>query len=142
MTAAGSYEVPIIFYSPDKNAPFAPGVDSCTIAQQIDIMPTVLQGLNYDKKFIAFGQNLITTSAENSFAVNYNNNIYQYFKGEYMLQFDGNSAVALYNVREDKLLKENLVEKFPAIVQQMEKELKAIIQDYMQRMLNNKLVAE
>jgi phosphoglycerol transferase MdoB-like AlkP superfamily enzyme len=142
MTAAGIYEVPIIFYSPDKSAPFAPGMDSCTIAQQIDIMPTVLQGLNYDKKFIAFGQNLITTTAENSFAVNYNNNIYQYFKGEYMLQFDGNSAVALYNVREDKLLKENLVEKSPAIVQQMEKELKAIIQDYMQRMLNNKLVVE
>ena len=59
-----------------------------------------------------------------------------------MLQFDGNAAKALYNVREDKLLKENLVDKLPATVQQMEKELKAIIQQYMYRMINNKLVAE
>lgn len=141
-TAAGSFEVPVIFYSPDKSGPFAPRIDSCTIAQQIDIMPTVLQSLNYDKKFIAFGQNLMDTPAENSFAVNFNNNIYQYFKGEYMLQFDGNSSVALYNIRKDKLLKENLVEELPAIVQAMEKELKAIMQDYMHRMINNKLVTE
>ena len=59
-----------------------------------------------------------------------------------MLQFDGYAATALYNVREDKLLKENVVEKLPATVEQMEKELKAIIQQYMHRMLNNKLVAE
>jgi hypothetical protein len=59
-----------------------------------------------------------------------------------MLQFDGNAATALYNVREDKLLKENVVEKLPSTVEQMEKELKAIIQQYMHRMLNNKLVAE
>ncbi|MBQ5662994.1 MAG: sulfatase-like hydrolase/transferase [Bacteroidaceae bacterium] len=141
-TAAGGFEVPIIFYSPDKAAPFAPGVDSCKIAQQIDIMPTVLQALNYDRQFIAFGQNLIATPAENSFAVNYNNNIYQYFKGEHMLQFDGSNSVALYNVRKDKLLKENLVEELPTVVQTMEKELKAIIQDYMQRMLGNDLVIE
>ena len=142
MTAAGGFEVPIIFYSPDKSGAFAPGMDSCKIAQQIDIMPTVLQALNYDKQFIAFGQNLISTPAENSFAVNYNNNIYQYFKGKYMLQFDGNNTTALYNVREDKLLKNNLVETLPTVVQPMERELKAIIQDYMHRMLNNKLVTE
>lgn len=142
MTAAGAYEVPIIFYSPDDNKPFAAGIDSSTIAQQIDIMPTVLHSLNYDKAFIAFGQNLINIPAEKSFAVNYNNNIYQYFKGDYMLQFDGNNSTTLYNVREDKLLKNNIVKDLPTIVQQMESELKAIIQDYMWRMLNNKLIAE
>ena len=140
--ASGMFEVPVIFYSPDKSEPFAPGIDSCTIAQQIDIMPTVLQSLNYDKEFVAFGKNLVTTPAEESFAVNYNNNIYQYYKGAHMLQFDGNAAKALYNVREDKLLKENLVEKLPATAQQMKRELKAIIQQYMQRMLNNKLISE
>ena len=140
--ASGQFEVPVIFFAPDKSEPFAPGIDSCTIAQQIDIMPTVLHGLNYDKEFVAFGKSLIDTPADKSFAVNYNNNIYQYYKGEYMLQFDGNAATALYNVREDKLLKENVVEKLPATVEQMEKGLKAIIQQYMHRMLNNKLVAE
>ena len=140
--ASGMFEVPVIFFSPDKSEPFAPGIDSCTIAQQIDIMPTVLHSLNYDKEFVAFGKSLVNTTADESFAVNYINNIYQYYKGKYMLQFDGNAAKALYNVREDKLLKENLVDKLPATVQQMEKELKAIIQQYMYRMMNNKLVAE
>lgn len=141
-TAEGFFKIPIIFYSPLGDEPFAPGTDSLHIAQQIDIMPTVLQSLNYDKEFIAFGKNLATTPADKSFAVNYNNNTYQYFKGEYMLQFDGNNTTALYNVRKDELLKDNLVIKLPTIVQTMERELKAIIQDYMHRMLNDKLTTK
>ncbi len=39
------------------------------IAQQIDIMPTVLSYLNYDDEYIAFGNNLLDDSQE-SFAFN------------------------------------------------------------------------
>lgn len=140
-TSSGFFEVPIIFYSPDAEEPFTPGIDSCSIAQQIDIMPTLLDYLGYDKEYVAFGKSLLSTPADSTFAVNYINDVYQYYKGDYMLQFDGQKSIALYNVRNDRLLTENLVGKVPQ-QQQMEREVKAIIQQYMTRMLNDRLVVE
>lgn len=139
-TSSGFFEVPVIFYSPDKTAPFAPGMDSCTIAQQTDIMPTVLDYLGYDKEYVAFGKSLVSDSLRNNFAVNYINDTYQYYKDEYLLLFDGEKSVALYNIREDNLLKKNLAGSLPEKEKEMEREIKAIIQQYMYRMLNDKLV--
>ena len=139
LTSSGFFEVPVIFYAPDGSEPFTPMMDSCTIAQQIDIMPTLLDYLGYDNQYVAFGKSLISTPAEESFAVNYINDTYQYYKGEYMLQFDGDKSKALYNVRNDRLLEHNLIGTLPQ-QEQMERELKAVIQQYMSRMLNDNLV--
>jgi hypothetical protein len=104
-------------------------------------MPTLLDYLGYNKEYVAFGKSLLSTPADSTFAVNYINDVYQYYKGDYMLQFDGQKSIALYNVRNDRLLTENLVGKVPQ-QQQMEREVKAIIQQYMTRMLNDRLVVE
>lgn len=136
-TEAGIFAVPIIFYTPDgslqghRNA----------IAQQIDIMPTVLGYLGYDKPYVAFGCDLLHTPEKDTYAVNYLNGIYQFFKGDYMLQFDGSKTIAVYAFKTDSLLKENLVGKIPE-QETMERELKALIQQYMERMNHNQLVVE
>ena len=136
-TDYGRYAVPIIFYTPDGDLK---GYRDA-IAQQIDIMPTVLSYLGYDKPYVSFGCDLLNTPAEDTYAVNYNNGIYQYFKGDYILQFDGEKTVAVYAFKTDKLLKENLVGQVP---QQgaMELELKAIIQQYMERMNGDRMTVE
>ena len=108
------------------------------IAQQIDIVPTVLGILGYDKPYLSFGCDLMSTPAEETYAVNYLNGIYQYVKYGYVLQFDGQKTKALYPL-SDKLMKHNLVGKVPQ-QKQMEREIKAIIQQYMQRMVNDKLM--
>ncbi len=136
-TDAGRYAVPIIFYTPDGS--LQGRVDA--IAQQIDIMPTVLGHLGYDNPYVAFGCDLLRTPAEETYAVNYNNGVYQYFKGDYMLQFDGEKTIAVYAFKTDKLLKENLAGKVPAQAR-MELELKAIIQQYMERMNADRLTAD
>lgn len=138
-TDLGLFGAPILFFDPSGE--IQPG-RSQQIAQQIDIMPTVLSYLGYQNKYVAFGQDLLSTPAENTWAVNYCNGIYQYIKGSYVLQFDGQKTKALYNFHKDILLKNNLLNKGIAEQQQMEKELKAIIQSYMQRMVENKLTAE
>ena len=140
-TSAGWFEVPIIFFAPDGAAPFAPGIDSTTIAQQIDIMPTVLEYVGYDRPFIAFGKSLISATADNSYAVNYTNEVYQYYKGEYVLLFDGEKSIALYDIRNDILMKDNIIDSCN-VWENMERELKAIIQQYMARMINDRLTAE
>ena len=141
-TTGGWFEVPVIFFSPTADAPFTPGIDNTTIAQQIDIMPTVLEYVGYDKPFIAFGKSLISTSPEESYAVNYTNEVYQYYKGKYILLFDGEKSNALYDIRNDILMTENLIDGNVVVKESMERELKAIIQQYMTRMVNDRLTAE
>ena len=136
-TDLGYFEVPIIFYTP--NGSIAPELRENVVAQQIDIMPSVLSYLGKTDAYVAFGNDQFTTPTEETFAVNYNNGIYQFVKGDYLLQFDGNTTRAVYNFKTDRLLKDNLVGKVPQ-QEAMEHQLKAIIQQYMQRMNNDNLV--
>lgn len=139
-TDLGLFEVPIIFYAPGDST--IAGVRSDAIAQQIDIMPTVLGYLGYDNPYVAFGCDLLATSPADTYAVNYNG-LYQYVKGDYLLQFDGSKTCAAYKFREDPMLKHNVLGDNDAsgdTIAHMERELKAIIQQYMQRMNGNGLV--
>lgn len=138
-TDLGGFCSPIIFFDPSGE--FKPGMRNA-IAQQIDIMPTVLSYLGYDKKYVGFGIDLLTTPAEDTWAVNYLNGIYQYIKGDYLLQWDGNKTKALYRFRTDLLLKDNVANKEPKVREAMERQVKAIIQSYMERMTQNELVVK
>ena len=139
-TDQGLYSIPIIFFTPDGS--IAPGVRTDVIAQQTDIMPTLMGMLGYDRPYVAFGCDLLHTPAAHTWAFNYNNGVYQYFKGDLMLQFDGSRTKAVYRFKTDPLLRQNLVGKVPE-QSALERELKALIQQYMHRMNNNRLnVAE
>ena len=81
---------------------------------------------------------MLKTPADDTWAVNYLNGIYQYVKHGHVLQFDGEHVRAVYSL-DDRLMKHNLIGKVPQQAQ-MERELKAIIQQYMERMTENRLV--
>jgi phosphoglycerol transferase MdoB-like AlkP superfamily enzyme len=136
-TAWGYYSIPIIFFRPDHELR---GREQ-SIAQQIDIMPTVLGYLNYEKSFFAFGRDLLKDDSE-PFAFNYKDNTYQLFVGDYILVFDGEKSVALYNFKTDKLTQHNLVNEASEIVSVMEVKIKAIIQQYNNRMVEDKLTVQ
>ena len=136
-TDQGLYSIPIIFYTPDGS--LETGVKQGVIAQQIDVLPTLMGMLGYDKPYIAFGCDLLHTPAVQTWAFNYNNGVYQYFKGDFLLQFDGQKTKALYRFKTDPLLKQNLAGKLPN-QSQLENELKSLIQQYMHRMTTNTLI--
>ena len=136
-TDLGLFSVPIIFYTPDGS--IKPEMRDDVIAEQIDITPTILSYLGNQHAYMSFGQDLLTISPQDGRAVNYNNGIYQYVKGDYMLQFDGTTTKAVYAFKTDTLLQHNLVGKISQQTE-MELELKAIIQQYMQRMTQNRLI--
>ena len=131
------YSIPIIFYTSDGS--LETGMMQGVIAQQIDVLPTLMGMLGYDKPYIAFGCDLLHTPAAQTWAFNYNNGVYQYFKGDFLLQFDGQKTKALYRFKTDPLLKQNLAGKL-AIQSQLENELKSLIQQYMHRMTTNTLI--
>lgn len=136
-SAWGYYSVPLFFYKPGSDwSSF-----SQEIIQQIDIMPTVLGYLNYDKPYVGFGRNIFDPETE-PFAFNYSDNVYQAFMGDYLLQFDGTKSIALYDFRRDLRLKENLLSSQPSVAEKMERKLKAFIQQYNSRMVDDNLTME
>lgn len=141
VTDLGAFTVPILFYAPGM--PELQGKDTETVVEQIDIMPTVLGILGYDRPYIGFGQDILHTPKEDKFAVNYisGSGIYQLVKGDYLIQFDGEQVIHAYRFRTDVLMKDDVKDSMPQEVRkEMETQLKSIIQQYMQRMNNNELV--
>lgn len=79
------------------------------IAQQADIMPTLLGIIGYDKPYMAFGKDMLRTPAEDTWAFNYHN-VPQYIKGDYLLQYDGFKRSGIYKFSSDSLMQHNLLE--------------------------------
>ena len=131
----GSYSIPVIFYKPGSNMS---GIKS-RIAQQIDILPTVLSYLNYDEEFIAFGNNLLDESYE-SFAFNTSGSTYHLYMKDHIFEMIENKPVGLFNYKNDIFLEKNLLDKDPELQHEMEQKLKAIIQTYNSRLLDNNMV--
>ena len=134
-TDLGGFCSPIIIYEPGNESLTATMLPK--IAQQTDILPTVMGMLHYPKPYVAFGIDLLSTPADSTWAVNYLNGTYQYVSRGHVLQFDGQSTRAVYSL-DDSLMQHNLAGRVPC-QQQMERELKAIIQQYMLRMTTDRL---
>jgi phosphoglycerol transferase MdoB-like AlkP superfamily enzyme len=134
-TAWGNMSVPILIYHPsDSSLHLADN----KIVQQTDIMPTVLSYLHYNKPYLAFGRNVLNNSEEN-IAFNYYNG-FQLFKDQYLLQFKGNDPAALYNYVNDPLLKANLLDKMKEKSDSMNNIMKAFIQQYHNRLIDNQMM--
>ncbi|HNW51708.1 MAG TPA: sulfatase-like hydrolase/transferase [Prolixibacteraceae bacterium] len=133
-SSIGSFSVPVIFYQPGN--PIV-GHDS-SLVQQIDIFPSILGLLNYDEPWFSFGSNRFNAS-EKPFVVNYINGLYQLMEDGYVIQFDGEKVVGFYNYKADITLKHNLMGKNPQAEEALLRRLKAFIQQYNNRMIDNKL---
>jgi phosphoglycerol transferase MdoB-like AlkP superfamily enzyme len=133
LTSTGSFEVPIVIYTPDGSLK---GED-LRLIQQIDIMPVVLGLLNYSKPFFAYGNDVLK-SAGNNCAVNYIYGTYQLFYKDFVLIADDKETKAMYKFKTDRLLQNNVKGKEGAIQDTMETKLKAFIQQYHNRMLDNR----
>ena len=133
-TDLGGFCSPIIIYEPCQPT----GEIQDKIVQQIDILPTVLGKLGYSKPYFGFGIDVLNTPKEETWAVNYLNGVYQYVKHGHVLQFDGQRTKAVYAL-DDSLMQHNLKDQLSQ-QPQMERELKAIIQQYMERMTQDRLL--
>lgn len=128
------FAVPIIIYKPNSN--FI-GVDK-DLAQQIDIYPTILDMIGYQKPFRSWGRSLIDKKAQEPFVMNSTSNIYQFLKGNYICTFDGKKALGFFD-KNDKGLENNLINQPTAEMNDLELSCKCFIQDYMNRVVDKKL---
>ena len=107
-------------------------------AQQIDLYPTILDMIGYDKPFRSWGRSLVGDSKIAPFLIRYSANVYQFMSGNYICTFDGNKVVGFYD-KNDKDLKYNLISKRNAEMDLQEVKCKAFIQDYMTRVMDKRL---
>lgn len=131
-TAWGLNSVPIIFFRPDHSLV---GTEN-KLAQHIDILPSILGYLGYDSPYFSFGRNVF--SASTPFVFTYLDT-YNLFEENYLLRFNGEKTVALYDFVSDKMLTTDLKEALPDVVSRMELRIKAFIQQYKNRMVDNAL---
>jgi len=119
LTDKGVYEVPVLFYYPG----ITPKVDSMTVISQTDIMPSVLAAVGYNKPYFAFGEDAFTRAKVHNYAVCYNNPVYQIISDSTLVQFDGQGVTQSTNGAPTEMVDY----------------LKAYIQQYVNRMIDNRL---
>ncbi|HLW32801.1 MAG TPA: sulfatase-like hydrolase/transferase [Aequorivita sp.] len=125
--------VPILFYKPDGSLEG----DSKELAQQIDIYPTLLDMVGYEKPFRSWGRSLVGDQQTKPFVIN-GTDYYQLQRGNYICIFNGKKAIGFYAI-EDKGLENNLISNRNAEMDELELFCKAFLQDYFERIIDNKL---
>jgi len=128
--------VPILFYTPDERLK---GV-SRELAQQMDIYPTVLDLIGYDKPFRSWGRSLVdSTNTDTPFVLKHGVGQYQFLMGDLICVFDGKKVSGFYDI-EDKGLRKNLIDqgKTPEM-ERIERACKAFVKDYYDRIIDKQL---
>ena len=129
------FAVPILIYKPNSNLK---GVNH-DFAQQIDIYPTILDMIGYQKPFRSWGRSLVGDKKIPPFVCNFNGGQYQFMQGNYICTFDGKKIVGIYD-KTDLGLEHNLMGKVKnQDIDKLEIAAKAFIQDYMRRIIDKKL---
>ena len=131
------YRIPMIIYTPDGSIQ---PQKSQTITSQIDIAPTVLGLLGYNKPYITFGSDALDSNRPH-YAINLVNGLYQIVEDDYLLQYDAQSdkPVALFHQSEDPEMKNNIISEYPQEADKLELRLKAFLQQYSTRIKENKM---
>lgn len=130
----GQFAIPILILFPDETHR---GIHR-EIAQQTDILPTILNYMGYDREYVAFGSDMLDPSAPH-FSVHFISGIYTLIKGGYALDFNGTESLSLRELTAEGRGSRNLLQTKPDLRKEMETFLKAVIQQYNNRMIDNKL---
>ncbi|WP_264521909.1 LTA synthase family protein [Flavobacterium sp. N1994] len=127
--------VPILIYMPGN--PEFNGINK-DWAQQIDIYPTILDLLDYDKPFRSWGRSLFNTNEVKPFVVNYINNQYQFMYGDYICTFSGDKVTGYY-YKTDSNYTRNLIKENRKEFKYIEVFCKSFIQNYYNSIIDRHL---
>jgi phosphoglycerol transferase MdoB-like AlkP superfamily enzyme len=125
------FRVPVIFYCPGK----IKTERSEIIAQQVDIMPSVLDFIGFNECFNAYGISLFSETFNVTYQ--FDNNMYRIQDDQLFLVFDGTGPAEFH---ERKALKGNTSEEMQKEkdrISFLENKLKAIIQTYNNQLATN-----
>ncbi len=126
----GQYNIPILFYKENEFT----GTSHKTV-EQIDILPSVLDYLNFDKPYYSMGNSVF--SATNKPAIHYTNSTYELVMDSLYYQINNYKITNVFNVLHDSLLKIPLLGKYLANETKILNYTKAFTQIYNNDLNNN-----
>jgi phosphoglycerol transferase MdoB-like AlkP superfamily enzyme len=132
----GGYSIPIIFFDPNGKLIGK----SNEVAQQIDVMPSILDLVGSKHNYFSFGSSLFDQNAPR-FVIGRKDGIYQLIAKDFVCKFDGENVIGLYR-RSDFLLENNLAEDPEYFVEKenLQDFTKAFLQQYGKSLRNNSMV--
>jgi phosphoglycerol transferase MdoB-like AlkP superfamily enzyme len=110
-TKADDYHIPIIVFHPGY--PDFKGINN-SIINQIDIMPTVLDLLEYPKPYFSLGKSLYSNKVSPAFNLNYRQNLTMYLDSTNYGVWNEERCLSWYDTNKDRLLRRNLA-KIPSL---------------------------
>ena len=125
-----NYAIPLLIFDPSNDTPEI----NLKNIQQIDIIPSVLDYLDYPEPFFSFGNSY---KNETNLIVNLVNNNYQVMIDNYYFIFDGEKITELYDTT-NKLELRNLQHSISDVKKlELEQEIKAFLQTFNNNFINN-----
>ena len=121
----GMYAIPVAFHWPTQIMP-----RHCDeLAQQIDLNGSILSAMGFNDTVFSFGRNLFDSLTTPSF-IAYINQTYQYSDGQYLIQSDGINTIGVFNIKRDRQLNDNLIDRIQC--EDIAMIMKKTIQEYEQ----------
>lgn len=136
-TRPGRYMIPMLLFKPKGSLKGR----KRGVTQQIDILPTVMDYLNYDHPYTSFGMSMLDTTSQR-YAYMYFNQLYQIMDERFVLLFDGENSIGMYDFIEDIGMHKDLINQFHEDRIRLEKQLKAVIQQHHNGLIRNELGAK
>ncbi|MBL7934095.1 MAG: LTA synthase family protein [Bacteroidia bacterium] len=128
----GQVSIPILFFNPDNSLK---SVHEETFSQ-IDILPSALELLGYNKPFFSLGKSFSSPRGHIASSNYYNVNFLQYTDSLACI-YQGENLIYVYNYRLDSLCKQNILHKYPKIDSLRISEYKAFFQIYNHMLITN-----
>jgi len=128
------YWIPMLYFMPERIAPH----DEHRVTQHIDVLPTTLDLIGYDRPFFSFGHSALRKQSP-PYAIMSSNGVYNIISAGVQVQFDGEQVLGAASlIPQDKAS----IDMVPLRAAEMELHLKAAIQQFNGHLLRNELVAQ
>ena len=127
------FAIPIIFYHPNNSFK---GVNK-ELSQQLDIFPSIVDLVGYNKSINTWGRSFFSNRSDQPFSIHFSGTVYHFSMNNFTLVFDGENVIEAYDIN-DTALENNLINNNIDYSNE-ETYLKAFFQDYMNRIIENKL---
>lgn len=126
------YRIPLAFYHPSGSLA---GRKNRLVAQQMDILPTVLDLINTKITYYSFGESLLQNNDGQGIA--YLQGSYYHYNGDYMVIFSSEKAQKLLNFTGGELSPTDSLPFYKNKARSSERVLKAMIQRYNRDLILN-----
>lgn len=127
----GNQGIPILFFRPDHSLK---GENKATFSQ-IDIVPSTLRLLGYNKPFFAYGQAFGESKLPGSYF--YANSTYYLYNDSLVYFFNDNKMNCAFDYLHDSTLTTNVLHKYPPLDSAMEARFRAFLQTYHHALIHN-----